>query len=90
MSKGFHSFRHNDAARLIRATEAAGKKVKGVTLKDGVVRIEVDDAAAGEATKANPLDRVRPSSPRSQRRPTQPTTCARFSAICSSTRSRST
>ena len=59
MSAGKHTFKHTDAARLIRATEAAGLKVKGVTLKDGTVRVEVDgETAAGAGAKANPLDRV--------------------------------
>jgi hypothetical protein len=47
----------NDAARLIRATKAAGLKVKGVTLKDGTVRVEVADAsAASDAAKPNQWD----------------------------------
>jgi hypothetical protein len=61
MSKGNHSFRHNDAARLIRATKAAGLKVKGVTLRDGKPYVETDDQAAAdasEAAKANPVDQV--------------------------------
>jgi hypothetical protein len=46
MSAGRHSFKHNDAARLIRATTAAGLKVKSVTLEKGKVRLETDDAGA--------------------------------------------
>ena len=43
MSTGRHSFKHNDAKRLIRAAEAAGKTVTGVALnKDGVVTVLVD------------------------------------------------
>ena len=42
MSTGRHSFKHNDAARLIRAVEAAGKTVTGVILKDGAVTVLVD------------------------------------------------
>jgi hypothetical protein len=57
MSGGKHTFKHTDAARLIRATKAAGLKVKGVTLKDGIVRLEVDGEAAATGAK-NPLDRV--------------------------------
>jgi hypothetical protein len=49
MSTGKHTFKHTEAARLIRATRAAGVKVTHVTLKDGVVRIEVDDGAAAPA-----------------------------------------
>jgi len=59
MSAGNHRFKQTDAARLIRATKAAGLKVKGVTLTDGTVRLEVDgDMAAAAEAKANPLDRV--------------------------------
>jgi hypothetical protein len=46
MSSGKHSFRHTDAARLIRATTAAGLKVTQVVLKDGAVRLDVDRMAA--------------------------------------------
>ena len=54
-----HSFKHNDAARLIRATKAAGCNIKGVTLRDGTVRVEVDDnASTAPAADTNPLDRV--------------------------------
>jgi hypothetical protein len=42
----------------MRATTAAGLKVRGVTLENGVVRLEIDEAATSEAAKANPLDRV--------------------------------
>jgi hypothetical protein len=59
MPTGRHSFKHNDAARLIRATKAAGLTVKGVTLDKGKVTLLVDEAApADEAAKPNPLDRV--------------------------------
>jgi hypothetical protein len=60
MSTGRHSFKHNDAARLIRAIEAAGKTVTGVVLKDGVVTVQVDGAqpAAGENDKVNPWDKI--------------------------------
>ena len=44
MSTGRHSFKHNDAARLIRATAAAGMKVKGVTLDGSKVTVLVDGA----------------------------------------------
>ena len=51
MSTGRHSFKHNDAARLIRAVEAAGKTVTGVTLRNGEVTVLVDGAqpAAGDS-----------------------------------------
>jgi hypothetical protein len=45
MSSGRHSFKLNDATRLIKAATAAGCKVKGVTLKDGAVTLRVDDDA---------------------------------------------
>jgi hypothetical protein len=45
MSTGRHAFRHNDAARLLRATAAAGLKVTGVTLDAGKVTVLVEDAA---------------------------------------------
>jgi hypothetical protein len=56
MSTGRHSFKHNDAARLIRAVEAAGKRVVGVTLKDGLVTIVVDGASPVAAPTRNDLD----------------------------------
>ena len=46
MSTGRHSFKHNDAARLIRAVEAAGKKITGITLKHGAVTVLVWRLAA--------------------------------------------
>ena len=47
MSTGRHSFKHNDAKRLIRAAEAAGKTVTGVTLnKDGAVTVLVDGVSS--------------------------------------------
>ena len=60
MSTGRHSFKHNDAKRLIRAAEAAGKTVTGVILKDGAVTVLVDGAqpAAGDNDKVNPWDKV--------------------------------
>jgi hypothetical protein len=61
VSTGKHNFRQTDAARLIRATTAAGLNIKGVTLENGVVRLDVDAVAAidnGDTAKDNPLDRV--------------------------------
>ena len=60
MSTGRHSFKHNDAARLIRAVEAAGKKITGVTLKDGAVTVLVGGAphSASGNDKINPWDDV--------------------------------
>jgi hypothetical protein len=58
MSTGKHTFKHTDAARLMRATKAAGLKVKGVTLDKGKVTVMVDDAPATSNDEPNPLDRV--------------------------------
>lgn len=58
MSTGRHTFRHTEAARLIRATTAAGLKIKGVTLDEGKVTVLVDDDAPADDSKINPLDRV--------------------------------
>ena len=55
MPSGRTSFKHNDAARLIRATKAAGCAVKGVTLKNGVVTVLVEEGATG-AERAEPND----------------------------------
>jgi hypothetical protein len=57
MSTGRHSFKHNDAARLIRATAAAGLKVKGVTLNGSTVTVLVDGAIATDGG-TNPWDQV--------------------------------
>jgi hypothetical protein len=67
VSTGRHSFKHNDAARLIRAVEAAGKKVKGVTLSGKTVTVLVDDEIRGGA--ANPWDEVLTDDP-DKKRPT--------------------
>jgi hypothetical protein len=61
VSTGRHSFKLNDTARLIRATRAAGLKVKGVTLKGDTVTILVDgaqDAVGSDKANANPWDEV--------------------------------
>lgn len=58
MSTGRHAFRLNDTARLIRAAEAAGKRVKSVSLEGKRVTVLVDDAAAAPDAEPNPLDRV--------------------------------
>jgi len=44
MSTGRHAFKRLDAARLIRATVAAGLKVKAVTLNGDTVTLLVDGA----------------------------------------------
>jgi hypothetical protein len=51
MSAGRHSFKHNDAARLIRAAEAAGKKVKGMSLEGKRVTVLFDDATASRPSQ---------------------------------------
>src|SRR5262245_30490540 len=64
MSTGRHSFKHKDAARLIRAVEAAGKTITGVTLKDGAVTVAVDAAQpAIDNTNANSWDEVLSNAP---------------------------
>jgi hypothetical protein len=67
MSTGRHSFKHNDAARLIRATEAAGLKVKGVSLDGGKVTVLVDDGRPS-ASNANPWDEVRTKNAKNEKR----------------------
>jgi hypothetical protein len=42
---------------LIRATTAAGLNIKGVTLENGTVRLEVESTPATDAGK-NPWDEV--------------------------------
>jgi hypothetical protein len=55
MSTGRHTFKHTEATRLIRATEAAGLKVKGVTIKDGKPYCVIEhDAPDTDAN--NPFD----------------------------------
>ena len=60
MPTGRHSFKHNDMARAIRATKAAGLTVKSVTLDKGKITLLVDEAlpAGDDASEPNPLDRV--------------------------------
>ena len=67
MSTGRHAFKHNDCARLIRAVEAAGKKVRGVTLTGKSVTVLIDDEAMTK-TAANPWDEVLSDDP-DQKRP---------------------
>jgi len=47
MSTGRHSFKHNDARRLIRAVESAGKKVKGVTLSGNTITVLLEGDGGG-------------------------------------------
>jgi hypothetical protein len=66
VSTGRHSFKHNDAARLIRATEA-GLKVKGVTLDGGKITVLIDDGYLS-ANAANPWDEVRTKNAKNEKR----------------------
>jgi hypothetical protein len=68
VSTGRHSFKHNDAARLIRATEAAGLKVKGVTLDGGKVTVQVVDGSASTDNTTNPWDEVRTKNAKNEKR----------------------
>jgi hypothetical protein len=68
MSTGRHSFKHNDAARLIRATESAGLKVKGVTLDGGKVTVLVGDGNASTDNTTNPWDEVRTKNAQNEKR----------------------
>jgi hypothetical protein len=63
MATGRHSFKHNDMARAIRATKAAGLTVKSVTLDNGKITLLVGDEpppAAGEDGNPNPWDKGLP------------------------------
>jgi hypothetical protein len=68
MSTGRHSFKHNDAARLIRASEAAGLKVKAVTLDGNRVTVLVDDGNASTDNTTNPWDEVRAKNAKNEKR----------------------
>lgn len=54
------SFKHTEAARLMRAAKAAGFRVTNITLDAGKVTLAVDDtdAASDPEQLNNPLDRV--------------------------------
>jgi hypothetical protein len=70
MATGRHSFKHNDMARAIRATRAAGLTVKSVTLNKGAITLLVSDAPpAGDASAPNDWDGVLKDAP-DQERPT--------------------
>jgi hypothetical protein len=59
VSKGRHSFNFDDAARLMRAVDQAGLKVKGVTLKGETVTVLVDGPKATKNDdNPNPWDQV--------------------------------
>jgi hypothetical protein len=59
VSKGRHSFKLNDAARLMRAVEEAGLKVKGVMLKGETLTVLVDGPKATKNDdNPNPWDQV--------------------------------
>lgn len=58
MSTGRHSFKHNDATRLIRAAKVAGLNIKGVALDSGKVTVLVGDDETGISVDApNPWER---------------------------------
>jgi hypothetical protein len=56
MSAGRHSFKQNDAARLIRAAQTAGMKVTSMTLKDGTVTVLLDGEQPATGPTKNDLD----------------------------------
>jgi hypothetical protein len=66
MSTGKHTFRHSDAARLIRAAQAAGLTVRGVTLDGHKVTLEVDGGTA-TGSALNPWDGVLTDDPDAKR-----------------------
>jgi hypothetical protein len=55
MSAGRWGFKQSDALRLLRVVEAAGKKIRGVSLDNGKVTVLVDDGKPGTAA-SNELD----------------------------------
>ena len=61
MAKRPQTFRHNDAARLIRAATAAGLTVRSVSLERGVVKLQTDGASPSEAP--NPWDQIPVNNP---------------------------
>jgi hypothetical protein len=66
------AFRHNDAARLIRATKAAlpGCKVKGVRHEgNGVVTVLVEEAVADPRAESNDWAGVLKNAPDEKRTP---------------------
>jgi hypothetical protein len=69
MSSGPHSFKHRDAARLIRATTPAGLTVKGVSLDGGKITLMVGDATqrANTDDECNPWDEVSSEAPDKKR-----------------------
>jgi hypothetical protein len=56
MSTGRHAFKSTEAARLIRATKAAGLPIKGVTIKDGKPYVDIDAPADDANTGASEWD----------------------------------
>jgi hypothetical protein len=69
MSAGRHSFKRNDAARLIRVAEAAGLKITGLTLRDGTVTVLVDQPPEpAESNNVNPWDEVLTNDSKSEKR----------------------
>jgi hypothetical protein len=69
MATGRHSFKHNDMARAIRATKAAGLTIRSVTLNGGAITLLVDaPAAAAGGSKPNDWAEVLEDAP-DQKRP---------------------
>jgi hypothetical protein len=56
MSSGRHSFKLNDTTRLVKAVEAAGKKICGVMLDRGKVTVLVDESGRDAAAVDISLD----------------------------------
>ena len=54
MATGRHSFKHNDMARAIRATKAAGLTIKEVTLDKGKITLLVDEKAPADIVTSKP------------------------------------
>ena len=54
MATGRHSFKHNDMARAIRATKAAGLTIKEVTLDKGKITLLVDEKAPADNVTSKP------------------------------------
>jgi hypothetical protein len=62
------TFKRSDAARLIRAAEDTGKKVRGITVdKDGVLTVLTEDAAAPAGDGRNDWDGVLPDAENKKR-----------------------
>jgi hypothetical protein len=56
MSAGRYSFKMRDTARLVRAVEAAGKKIRGVSLTGSTVTVLIDDGEGSVPAQPSDLD----------------------------------